>query len=222
MVSQWLWYWKTSRKRYSLFIQLYRRTEKLVDSKSPLWADQQYCNKKAVVLARLENYNPCVLSSMAYILQSIFPGKFGSVYLAREKSSKFVVALKVLFKAQLQRASVEHQLRREIEIQSHLRWVCVCTCTQSFLFTNTTLYSSQFPPATHFISEPQNTLAYCGLLLSLSAISPGTHIFWNCLVISTTLRVCTWFSSMPRVVNCIKNSREKLSLMRSEQPQWVQ
>ncbi|XP_064393241.1 aurora kinase C-like isoform X2 [Halichondria panicea] len=48
-------------------------------------------------------------------------GKFGSVYLAREKSSKFVVALKVLFKAQLQRASVEHQLRREIEIQSHLR-----------------------------------------------------------------------------------------------------
>ncbi len=48
-------------------------------------------------------------------------GKFGSVYLARERSSKFVVALKVLFKVQLQRASVEHQLRREIEIQSHLR-----------------------------------------------------------------------------------------------------
>ena len=48
-------------------------------------------------------------------------GKFGSVYLAREKKSKFVVALKVLFKSQLQQAQVEHQLRREIEIQSHLR-----------------------------------------------------------------------------------------------------
>lgn len=48
-------------------------------------------------------------------------GKFGSVYLAREKKSKFVVALKVMFKTQLQRAQVEHQLRREIEIQSHLR-----------------------------------------------------------------------------------------------------
>lgn len=48
-------------------------------------------------------------------------GKFGSVYLAREKKSKFVVALKVLFKSQLQKAQVEHQLRREIEIQSHLR-----------------------------------------------------------------------------------------------------
>lgn len=48
-------------------------------------------------------------------------GKFGSVYLAREKKTKFVVALKVLFKSQLQKAQVEHQLRREIEIQSHLR-----------------------------------------------------------------------------------------------------
>ena len=48
-------------------------------------------------------------------------GKFGSVYLAREKKSKFVVALKVLFKSQLLNSNVEHQLRREIEIQSHLR-----------------------------------------------------------------------------------------------------
>ncbi|KAK8390047.1 hypothetical protein O3P69_012928 [Scylla paramamosain] len=48
-------------------------------------------------------------------------GKFGSVYLAREKVSKYIVALKVLFKSQLQKANVEHQLRREIEIQAHLR-----------------------------------------------------------------------------------------------------
>eukprot|EP00096_Caligus_rogercresseyi_P014250 TRINITY_DN674_c0_g1_i1.p1 TRINITY_DN674_c0_g1~~TRINITY_DN674_c0_g1_i1.p1 ORF type:complete len:312 (+),score=109.98 TRINITY_DN674_c0_g1_i1:143-1078(+) len=48
-------------------------------------------------------------------------GKFGNVYLAREKKSKFIVALKVMFKSQLKKASVEHQLRREIEIQSHLR-----------------------------------------------------------------------------------------------------
>ena len=48
-------------------------------------------------------------------------GKFGSVYLAREKKSKYIVALKVLDKSQLVRANVEHQLRREIEIQSHLR-----------------------------------------------------------------------------------------------------
>lgn len=48
-------------------------------------------------------------------------GKFGKVFLAREKKSKFVVALKVLKKKQLEDSKVEHQLRREIEIQSHLR-----------------------------------------------------------------------------------------------------
>lgn len=48
-------------------------------------------------------------------------GKFGNVYLAREKQSKFILALKVLFKTQLEEAGVEHQLRREVEIQSHLR-----------------------------------------------------------------------------------------------------
>ena len=48
-------------------------------------------------------------------------GKFGSVYLARERKTKYIVALKVLQKAQLLKAGVEHQLRREIEIQSHLR-----------------------------------------------------------------------------------------------------
>jgi len=48
-------------------------------------------------------------------------GKFGVVYLARERKSKFIVAIKVLNKQQLLKAGVEHQLRREIEIQSHLR-----------------------------------------------------------------------------------------------------
>jgi hypothetical protein len=48
-------------------------------------------------------------------------GKFGKVYLAREKKTKFICALKILFKDQLSQSCVEHQLRREIEIQSHLR-----------------------------------------------------------------------------------------------------
>jgi hypothetical protein len=48
-------------------------------------------------------------------------GKFGKVYLAREKKTKFVCALKVIFKEQLEKDKLEHQLRREIEIQSHLR-----------------------------------------------------------------------------------------------------
>lgn len=48
-------------------------------------------------------------------------GKFGHVYLARERRSNFIVALKIIYKAELEAAKVEKQLRREIEIQSHLR-----------------------------------------------------------------------------------------------------
>lgn len=48
-------------------------------------------------------------------------GKFGNVYLAREAKSRYIVALKVLHKSQLVNNNVQHQLRREIEIQSHLQ-----------------------------------------------------------------------------------------------------
>ena len=67
------------------------------------------------------------------------------MYLAREKRTHIIVAIKVLEKRQLFRSSVEHQLRREIEIQAHLRCVrerekdcvCVCVCART--------YASPFP-----------------------------------------------------------------------------
>lgn len=48
-------------------------------------------------------------------------GKFGRVYLARERANGFVCALKVLHKSELQQGRVEKQVRREIEIHSNLR-----------------------------------------------------------------------------------------------------
>ncbi|KAG5053764.1 hypothetical protein GLYMA_03G021700v4 [Glycine max] len=48
-------------------------------------------------------------------------GKFGRVYVAREVKSKFVVALKVIFKEQLEKYRIHHQLRREMEIQFSLQ-----------------------------------------------------------------------------------------------------
>ena len=47
-------------------------------------------------------------------------GKFGRVYLAKEKTTGFVCALKVLHKSELHQGKVEKQTRREIEIQSNL------------------------------------------------------------------------------------------------------
>jgi aurora kinase len=48
-------------------------------------------------------------------------GKFGRVYLARERDTGFVCALKTLYKAELQSSGAEKQVRREVEIQSNLR-----------------------------------------------------------------------------------------------------
>ncbi|RWS30071.1 aurora kinase A-like protein [Leptotrombidium deliense] len=48
-------------------------------------------------------------------------GKFGNVYLARAKPYDHTVAIKMLFKSQLLKNNVQHQLRREIEIQSHMQ-----------------------------------------------------------------------------------------------------
>ena len=48
-------------------------------------------------------------------------GKFGSVYLARERKSLYVVALKILYKTEITRYQIVNQLKREVEIQSHLR-----------------------------------------------------------------------------------------------------
>ncbi|KAG0165932.1 hypothetical protein DFQ28_006541 [Apophysomyces sp. BC1034] len=48
-------------------------------------------------------------------------GKFGTVYLAREKTSQQTVALKILEKKEITNAKVVAFVKREIEIQSHLR-----------------------------------------------------------------------------------------------------
>lgn len=48
-------------------------------------------------------------------------GKFGRVYLAREKTSHAVVALKMLFKSEIVKGGMQHQVVREIEIQNHLK-----------------------------------------------------------------------------------------------------
>lgn len=70
-----------------------------------------------------ENQKRWVLSDFD-IGRPLGKGKFGNVYLAREKKSKFVIAMKVLYKSQIEDAKISHQVRREIEIQTHLRYIC--------------------------------------------------------------------------------------------------
>ncbi|XP_064210965.1 aurora kinase C [Tribolium castaneum] len=48
-------------------------------------------------------------------------GKFGRVFIAREKKTGLIVALKTLLKKEIVEGGVEKQILREIEIQSHLK-----------------------------------------------------------------------------------------------------
>ncbi|ORX47162.1 Pkinase-domain-containing protein [Hesseltinella vesiculosa] len=48
-------------------------------------------------------------------------GNFGYVYLAREKASGYIVALKVMYKSEILKDHNERQIRREVEIQSSLK-----------------------------------------------------------------------------------------------------
>lgn len=87
-------------------------------------------------------------------------GKFGNVYLAREKTTKFILALKVLFKSQLQKASVEHQLRREIEIQSHLRHPNVLRL-YGYFYDDTRVYLIlEYAPRGELYKELQKTTTF--------------------------------------------------------------
>eukprot|EP00892_Ulva_mutabilis_P005075 jgi/Ulvmu1/293/UM001_0297.1 len=48
-------------------------------------------------------------------------GRFGNVYLVREKKSGYIFALKVILKDQIKKSRMEYQVRREVEIQANLR-----------------------------------------------------------------------------------------------------
>ncbi|ORX84002.1 aurora-related kinase 1 [Basidiobolus meristosporus CBS 931.73] len=56
-----------------------------------------------------------------HIAKTLGRGKFGRVYLAKLKSTGFIFALKALKKSEFVESQLEKQVRREIEIQMHLR-----------------------------------------------------------------------------------------------------
>ncbi|XP_048879116.1 aurora kinase A [Brienomyrus brachyistius] len=84
-------------------------------------------------------------------------GKFGNVYLARERQSMFILALKVLFKQQLEKAGVEHQLRREVEIQAHLRHPNILRLYGYFHDSSRVYLILEFAPKGELYSELQRS-----------------------------------------------------------------
>ncbi|KAL0978911.1 hypothetical protein UPYG_G00177660 [Umbra pygmaea] len=122
-----------------------------------------------------KNASSSVSSKKRWVLENfdigrpLGKGKFGNVYLARERQTMFILALKVLFKKQLEKAGVEHQLRREVEIQSHLRHPNILRLYGYFHDTSRVYLILEFAPKGELYSELQR----CG---SFDEIRSATYI----------------------------------------------
>ncbi|KDR22618.1 Serine/threonine-protein kinase 12 [Zootermopsis nevadensis] len=66
-------------------------------------------------------------------------GKFGRVYLARDKYCHLTVAIKVLYKSEIRKSRVEHQVLREIEIQTHLKHPNIL-CLRTYFYDEKRIY----------------------------------------------------------------------------------
>jgi serine/threonine protein kinase len=129
--SKRFWYWKTSWKgkiRPCLFGQRKNRECSFLSSNSfPKISHWEFvCKTIELYVADVEFlyisemvaiYYCCWVVLFIVVELHVFIKMYNVVML----QSNHIVALKVLFKSQLQQSQVEHQLRREVEIQSHLR-----------------------------------------------------------------------------------------------------
>ena len=84
--------------------------------------DLQYKSNSSELIPFNKAFSPVHYSIDSFeIGRPLGTGKFGHVYLARSKDTKAIVALKILNKRQIMDSTFERQIRREIEIQSHLK-----------------------------------------------------------------------------------------------------
>lgn len=83
-------------------------------------------------------------------------GKYGVVFLAREKRTKFLVALKVLYKKELREGGCETQLKREIEIQAHLRHENILRLWGYFYDESRVFLILEFAPGGELYKELKN------------------------------------------------------------------
>ncbi|ELR49613.1 hypothetical protein M91_17576, partial [Bos mutus] len=83
-------------------------------------------------------------------------GNFGNVYMA----CHFIVALKVLFKSQIEKEGLEYQLRREIEIQAHLQQHNILHLYNYFHDARRVYLILEYAPRGELYKELQNSHAF--------------------------------------------------------------
>lgn len=85
--------------------------------------------------------------------------------LSREVKSHFIVALKVLCKKQILKSNVEHQIRREIEIQSHLKHPNILRMYGFFTDEKKVYLILEFAPGGELFKDLQKQVFYSNFSL---------------------------------------------------------
>lgn len=123
-------------------------------------------------------------------------GKFGRVFVAREKKTHYMVAMKVLFKSEIVKGRCERQIAHEIEIQSRLRYVFI-------LFFYNFLFCYIF---VMWICIESNHIWFAMNWFSI-VFSPVIQIFCVCTRISMMKDEFIWYLSWQPKANCIVISK---------------
>lgn len=110
-----------SARNQLLKMALQNTTESKANAGSPANKEQQIRSEQSATVLYDQPAPKQLHLGMFEIGKALGKGKFGRVYLAKERSTGFICALKVLHKSELQQGGVQKQVRREIEIQSNLR-----------------------------------------------------------------------------------------------------
>ena len=136
------------KEKRSISDEIRNRLENInLNEMSPDWFQNENNFKDPLYFEKLKKFElqrmgikPLKLSDFL-IGKRLGSGQFGRVYLAKLKSSQFICALKIINKKRLLKESFKciNQVRREIEIQSHLRHKNILSI-YNFFWDNKNIY----------------------------------------------------------------------------------